>query len=264
MKSIKRLLVFLLAVIPIGAGAKPPSLHAVLTSVAGQVTVKDAGGGVRGAPAGSDVLEGETVLTGKDGRAGLEIFDGSTLELKASTQLAVFALRKPSAREKIIRFLLQDGGLQAAVKKLMTASSLFEVEAGGTVCGVRGTRFSMDYQAGPEKLDLRVMEGTVYAKANGEIHFYHAGEEMEFLKGSPALPKAESRPPAGPPGETFSLSLADMNQQFVLGLSPMGRGLGTPHLAGMAGLGTGSLSSSGAGLFGNTNLIGILPLKLPH
>lgn len=273
MKRSNWLLAFLLLGLPMGGRAESGALSAVFVSVTGQVAVKSEQGESRTAQKGSAALENERVITGKDGETSLKLFDGSSLELKPSTQLVVSSLRKPSDKEKVIRFLLESGGLRAMVEKLQTPYSLFEVEAGGVICGVRGTRFYMDYDADLEKLDLRVVEGTVYAKTGGKTYLYHAGEEMEFQKGQLRPPKAEGGPVAGtrvgaslePKAlDHFSPALEDLNLQFVQGFSLAGGGGTASGLAGTSSVATNAMGSLGT-LNPNVNIIGNLhlPLKLP-
>src|SRR5258708_3619230 len=128
---------------------------AVFTSVTGNVTVK-AKKGKKTRPAQKDasVVEGEKITTDKDAQAVIRLFDGSELTVKPNTSFTLSSLQQPSANEKIIKFKLAFGGLLARVKKLLTPTSSFEVEAGGVVCGVRGTQFSLDYDPDENKVDL--------------------------------------------------------------------------------------------------------------
>ena len=242
---------------------------AVFLSVSGKVTVKNPAGKVRVLQSNSTAAEGETVQVGEDGKASLVFFDGSTLDAKPHTQFVLATLQKPSSDEKKLRFTLLFGGLLARVQKLMTATSQFEIEAGGIVCGVRGTEFSLDYDPSMGLVDLKVLEGSVYAKTGGITTTVPAGQERKFLNGSPmvrgngAFSTRSSLQPNGTirtldPGN-ISLALDDLSSQFMGTLSINGNGgLKAPALGGSL--------QSGVQLMGGAGTIGIvlpgLSLKL--
>ncbi|HJT24710.1 MAG TPA: FecR family protein, partial [bacterium] len=183
MKSPLRAVVFLITCFFIVGAAWAAATDAVFLSVSGKVSVKDTGGKSRTAKTNSTAAEGETVQVEKGGEATLVFFDGSTLDAKSNTQFILSALQKPSTNEKKLRFNLDFGALMARVQKLMTASSQFEIQAGGIVCGVRGTEFSVVYDPTMGSVDLKVIEGSVYAKTGGIITTVPAGQERKFLNG---------------------------------------------------------------------------------
>lgn len=118
---------------------------AVLVSAEGAVTIQDTKGVTAAGRTGMEVPAGGMVSTGWDSQAEIRFFDGSVLKVKSDSQLRVLSLAHPTDQQKMIRFKLLAGLVEATVHKLMTASSLFEIEAGGVVCGVRGTQFSVAY-----------------------------------------------------------------------------------------------------------------------
>src|SRR5579872_3867846 len=111
------------------------SLEATFATLTGEVTITNAKGRTRKAKSTSTVPEGSTVTTAKDATATLNLFDGSTLNLKPGTSVVVTGLQQPSLADKIIKFKLAFGQLFASVRKLTSAKSSFEIEAGGVVCG---------------------------------------------------------------------------------------------------------------------------------
>ncbi|HET9869642.1 MAG TPA: FecR family protein [bacterium] len=189
------------------------SSQGTLISVSGKVEVRpQAGGPGRSAKVGTLVGEGQRVVTGKDSGAILEFFDGSQVILKPGTDFWLSKLRKPSAKDKILHFKLLAGALLAQVTKLASASSSFEIEAGGVVCGVRGTQFSMEYDPAKDQVLLEVKEGRVYARSRGWSQDFGAGERGRFHQGRWAgRPGGEGLPPSVPPPH---LALDDMRSQF--------------------------------------------------
>jgi hypothetical protein len=207
---------------PAAAPNKPPAL---LVSLDGAVTLQ--GPGTRpGRPAqkGAKLREGERVLTAGNASATLEFFDGSQLILQENTDLSVRRLTKLPDQGKILRFKLALGSLLAKVVRLVSSQSAFEIEAGGVVCGVRGTQFSMDYDPSSQKLDLRVQEGSVYAKAGGTRRVVNAGEELLFLKGRPSAGKNTPEPGNASHGKEKALPafedpvFVDLHNQFAGGI----------------------------------------------
>ncbi len=160
-----------------------PAAKASFYSVTGKVTVRSKKGNTRTVQRGSTAKEGETVNVSKSGQATLQFFDGSELDLKPHTKLVLSKLDQATPLQKNIKFNLKFGELLARVKKLLTPNSSFEVEAGGSVCGVRGTQFDYAYDADKNKLNLQVLEGTVYLTYGGNTTFYHGGDKLELSNG---------------------------------------------------------------------------------
>jgi len=172
------------------------SLSAAFTQVKGKVIVQDKKGKNRPVQKDSKVYEGETVHVHQNALASLMLFDGSTLDLKSGTNLLVSSLRQPSEKEKKISFKLYVGGILAKVQKLLTSRSSFEIEGGGVVCGVRGTKFEFSYDPDSNKVSLHVFEGSVFTTENGENNLFKAGDQMQFLNGAMLAPSAPQQNPA--------------------------------------------------------------------
>jgi hypothetical protein len=201
-------------------------------SVKGNVLVKNSSGSSRPAKVGSKVAQDERVVTAKDAEATLQFFDGSQLILKPGTDLRLTKLEKPSEKDKVLQFKILVGELLAKVEKLASTKSSFEIEAGGVVCGVRGTEFSMKYDSA-HTLDLHVSSGSVYAKVGGVIKVLNQGnsirwkhgdggptEDTTFVYGAQDTIANNVAPAATPTDKTLSqdLALRDLKAQFVKGL----------------------------------------------
>ena len=153
-------------------------------SVSGTVEIKSqTSHKARLAQVGDTVVEGQRVVTQKDSNAVLQFFDGSELTIKPNTDFWLSKLEKPSDKDKILNFKMLAGNLFAKVAKLTSTNSSFEIEAGGVVCGVRGTEFSMNFDPSDNKLTLTVVEGTVFSDIGGNIVPYGVGTQVEFLNG---------------------------------------------------------------------------------
>jgi hypothetical protein len=203
----------------------------VLTSVNGKVQIKNKSGKkTRTAKTNSTVVEGERIVTATDAKATLQLFDGSELTISPKTDFQLTKLEKPSADDKVIQFKLFVGRLFASVKKLASSKSSFEIEAGGVVCGVRGTKFAFEFDPGKNHVGLRVNEGTVYTNWNGHTNLFTAGQNADFLNGNlngnqgannngggkGGNDQGGTNPPGGNPDGGGAL--ADLNHQFGLGL----------------------------------------------
>ncbi len=181
------LLLLLLSLFPSLLQAKSSAVPAVLTSVSGKVTL------VQGKKAhvlhqNSKVQEGQTLATAKDSTATIRFFDGSELQVRPDTKFTLSQVRKDGPQDKILHFKLLLGKLFAKVQALSSSQSSFEVEAGGVVCGVRGTQYEVGYDPNQGKVDLFVKEGNVWAKTGGNTYQYGAGSEGHFTGGKPNNP----------------------------------------------------------------------------
>lgn len=184
---------------------------------------------------------GDRIAAGKDSSATLRFFDGSELRIKANTELRIDRLTE-GTKDKTLKFKLYLGKILANVKKLATPRSSFEIEAGGVVCGVRGTVYSMEYDPATKKLDLDVDEGTVFAHFGGETQDFKAGEEAEFQGGK--LQGDDAQGPGGPSGAKDTkdvLEGASAGNSSLQSLNDMSNQLGT----GALGNGDDSLTDPG-------------------
>ena len=177
-------------------------------SVSGTVEIKSqTSRKARLAKVGDTVVQGQRVVTEKDSDAVLQFFDGSQLTIKPNTDFWLSKLEKPSDKSKVLKFKMLVGRLIAQVTKLGSSDSAFEIQAGGVVCGVRGTHFSMDFNPQNQKLILDVFDGTVYSHFHGHSQDFGAGSEGQFLDGN-LLGHLR------PPGPSNDPALQDLSFQF--------------------------------------------------
>lgn len=201
------------------------------TSVNGKVQVTSKSGDkTRIAQKDSTVVEGERILTDKDSKATLQLFDGSQLDINSNTDLALTKMQKPSSQDKILQFKLFVGNLLAKVKKLASSKSSFEIEAGGVVCGVRGTQYAYSFDPKTHNVTVHVDEGTVYLNSNGHTYLFTAGQTGIFTNGKPDPKNPGQSPSGGKQGggnpnngdEGGNGSLSDLNRQFGQALAVNG------------------------------------------
>ena len=125
--------IFLLSLIlwvPAGM-LKASTTGALFTSITGKVEIKGhKGHKSRPAHLNATVLEGDRIVVGPGAQATLQTFDGSEIQVSPNTDFTLEKLQQAGSRDKVIQFKLAVGKLFANVKKLLSAKSSFEIEAG--------------------------------------------------------------------------------------------------------------------------------------
>lgn len=128
------------------------------------------------------VLEaGDRILTRAGSYAYLEFRDGGMVEVSPNSDFKV-SLASVQPDSLRARFLLAYGKTIAMVKKLSSASSVFEIEAGGVVSGVRGTIYSVEYDGYHCQVKERTYEGSVSNRwgVQGKQKTVNKGERGTF------------------------------------------------------------------------------------
>ncbi len=160
--------------------------EAIFTSVTGKIEIRGhAGHKLRIAQKDTTVVEGERIVAGADGQATLQTFDGSQLTISPNTDFWLDKLQQPDPNNKIIQFKMMLGQLFAKVTKLVSAKSSFEINAGGVICGVRGTQYQVKFDPTTNTVYLGVVEGTVFTTSNGQTTDWGAGSSAVFHNGTP-------------------------------------------------------------------------------
>src|SRR4030088_3070550 len=148
---------------------------------------------------GDILASGDFVRSTKDGRAVLTFFDGSTLSVDPASLVKVITLNR-----------LPSGGLQplvertagrawAAVSKLKTPDSKFEIRTPTSIAAVRGTSFETQVTQnadGTSSVTYKVDEGEVLVTANaGGSVSVAAGQQVTINTTQPAPAQATAQPP---------------------------------------------------------------------
>ncbi len=164
-----------------GSDAIAPNHGRVMTVIGDVQIVDDLTQKSQPAKIGDDVTEQETIKTDVSSTTVLRFFDGSQLNISASTQLQLSSLKQLQGNDKVLRFKLLWGDLIAKVTKLASSNSSFEIEGGGVVCGVRGTEFHPHYDPSHHLFTVDVLDGTVWVLSGGKTSVFHAGESGRFM-----------------------------------------------------------------------------------
>jgi hypothetical protein len=147
-----------------------------------------------------DVLSnGDFVRSSKDGRAVLTFFDGSTLSVDPASLVKVLTLNRLSSGG--IELLVEQtlGRSWAAVSKLKTPDSKFEIKTPTSIAAVRGTSFetSVTQNAdGTFSVTYKVDDGEILVTANaGGSVAVGANQQVTIATNQPAPAQATAQPP---------------------------------------------------------------------
>jgi hypothetical protein len=148
---------------------------------------------------GDILASGDFVRSTKDGRAVLTFFDGSTLSVDPASLVKVLTLNR-----------LANGGIQllveqtlgrswAAVSKLKTPDSKFEIKTPTSIAAVRGTSFETVVTLnadGTNSATYKVQEGEVLVTANAGGSVTVAATQQVTISTNQAAPaQATAQPP---------------------------------------------------------------------
>ncbi|MEW6076692.1 MAG: FecR family protein [Thermodesulfobacteriota bacterium] len=163
--TIKRFLVFFLALQLAIPGSVFAAAVGEFTSVSGSVTQTRAGEVI--APAVKSPIEmKDLVATEQASAAAMTFSDDSTIQLGQSTKLEISQfLFKKTSRTAVL--LLSAGQLKAAVSKFIGGENVFEVHSPTCILGVRGTGFDIveSREADRTKATVSCTEGALNLSA---------------------------------------------------------------------------------------------------
>jgi hypothetical protein len=159
----------------------------ILDNIQGQVHVLSKGVMVpETAQEDQVVLAGDTIVTGPKSQVSLVLNAKTMVQVSENSQVTVGELSKKGSMGFFSRLKLSFGKVLSQVEKLATSHSTFEVEAGGVVCGVRGTAFEVSTE-GTTILNS-TFEGAVEMKTGSKTqtvaadhHSEYSGDRGEFL-----------------------------------------------------------------------------------
>lgn len=147
-------------------GGQTQPIQLFVAKAQGEVMVVH-GGSQHPANPPEPLAENDEIKTGDDGKAYLEFQNGGVVEVDPDSDTSVKQLDTNGDDFKA-RFTLLLGKLKAKVMKLTTAKSVFEIEAGGVVAGVRGTVFGVDYDRAQNQVNAQTYEGSIFARSGGK------------------------------------------------------------------------------------------------
>jgi len=204
----KRLGCFLIVLLLVGAGVYLylPRGNATADNAATVAILNTAVDAQKGstdfAPAldGDVLANGDFVRSSKDGRAVLTFFDGSTLSVDPASLVKVLTLNRLGSGG--IQLLVEQtlGRSWAAVAKLKTPDSKFEIKTPTSIAAVRGTAFETSVTSnadGTTSVTYKVDDGQVLVTANaGGSVTVGAGQQVTIATNQPAPAAATPQPPA--------------------------------------------------------------------
>jgi hypothetical protein len=149
--------------------------------------------------------QGHELATDPDGQVTLAFADNSTVVLRHSTQIRIASFFTEGG---VVRteLLLKNGELAATVNKSETTKSDFRIKPPAPVASVRGTKFSVFYDA--------VARAALYSVTEGEVKvgklLLHAGQAVEAVKGKLGKPA-----PLGKAGARGGVNRADAAERVL-------------------------------------------------
>ncbi|MEP6693514.1 MAG: FecR family protein [Chloroflexota bacterium] len=165
-----------------------------------------------------DVLSnGDFVRSSKDGRAVLTFFDGSTLSVDQGALVKVLTLNRLGSGG--IQLLVEQtlGRSWAAVSKLKTPDSKFEIKTPSSIASVRGTAFETSVTQnvdGTSSVTYKVDDGEVLVTANAGGSVTVGANQQVTISNQPAPAQATAQTPSarllltGSPGLEFAVMAA--------------------------------------------------------
>jgi hypothetical protein len=147
-----------------------------------------------------DVLsDGDFVRSSKDGRAVLTFFDGSTLSVDPASLVKVLTLSRLSSGGMQVLVEQTLGRSWAAISKLKTPDSKFEIKTPTSIAAVRGTSFETNVTQsadGTFSVTYKVDEGEILVTANaGGSVAVGANQQVTIGTNQPAPAQANAQPP---------------------------------------------------------------------
>jgi hypothetical protein len=140
-------------------GSKAVGASTTLTILSGVVTVRHGSDAFVSGVDGELLNSGDTIRTGPDGRAVLTYFEGSSVTIEPSTEIAIDDASASSDGGTVVAMTQTFGRTWHVVTKLVTGGSKYEVRTPASTASVRGTAFTVDVDTG--STTVTTSEGTV-------------------------------------------------------------------------------------------------------
>lgn len=149
-------------------GAAALAASTTLTILGGEVQVSRNGGAFEPATDGAIIGPGDVIRTAADSRAVLTYFEGSTVSVEPSSELAIDEASTARDGSTIVVMTQNLGRTWHVVTKLIIGGSRYEVRTPAATASVRGTAFEVDVArdaTGTSVTHLSTAEGAVAASA---------------------------------------------------------------------------------------------------
>jgi outer membrane lipoprotein-sorting protein len=174
-----------------------------VSSPAGTVQVQKKGStSWTNAAAGTKLEVGDSLKTGSNGSAVLLFFDGSSMEVKANSQILVKELSIASAGSTSVGLKELVGSTVNRVAKLVDSSSKYEVDTPAAAAVVRGTIFDLLVQQNGDTT-VKAEQDSVSFTASGKTVTVNQGfQSSASVGGTPSTPITFTTP-TSTSGETL-------------------------------------------------------------
>ncbi|HVE79062.1 MAG TPA: FecR domain-containing protein, partial [Gemmatimonadaceae bacterium] len=139
-----------------------------LTIIGGEVQVSHSGGAFQAAQDGAVLGPGDVIRTAADSRAVLTYFEGSTVSIEPSSELAIEVANGNPDGSTVVVMTQNLGRTWHVVTKLIGGGSKYEVRTPSATASVRGTAFEVGVErsaSGEITTRLATTEGLVAASA---------------------------------------------------------------------------------------------------
>lgn len=185
-----------------------------LDFASGDVSARSATGAVRPLGKGSELQAGDTVLTGREGRAQLRFSDGAMVSLQPQSEYSLDDYRftgKADGEERGF-FSLLKGGLRTLTGLIGRANrDSYKLKTSVATIGIRGTEFTVAY-LDPETIIVSTGEGRIEVCNQAGCLVVESGEGA-IVQGREDLPRLSySRPRLDP-----AQPLLDVRPEFASG-----------------------------------------------
>ncbi len=184
-----------------------------LTIISGQVQIRrGATGDFTAADDGAILGPGDTIRTGSDARAVLTYFEGSTVEIEPSSELAIQTAHGNPDGSTVIQMQQNLGSTWHVVTHLVQGGSKYEVRTTSATASVRGTSFTVGVEA-DQTTTVTTTEGNVAASdpAGTATVAVTPGLTTSAKKGEAPTPPKQ----APEPERKVTVTVGDMNTLVV-------------------------------------------------
>ena len=224
---------------------------------AGGVTASTADGRSRTLSKGADVQVGETVTT-QDGRAQMRFRDGAYVSLQPQTQFKVDSYvfdGRGSSNESAVMSLLK-GGMRTITGLIgKTNRDGYKVQTSTATIGIRGTEYSVTYDAGGS-VSMFVADGAIAVSNQTGTTVVPGGQSVRVNSQNSVPETSDEKPFLPPDGNRTQIALPQNPIQDSNPLLPILTG--TIPLAPIADVFTGSFPSHAISASITLNSVGAL------
>jgi hypothetical protein len=159
------------------------------------------------------VQEGDEIITQAGSEASLTLNETTLFHLSESSDVKLDKLfRNGTPQSFTSRLSLVAGKILSEVEKLSESKSSFEIEAGGVVCGVRGTSFEVAKH--DSDIQTTTYNGAVETQKDGNSQTVAAGQHGDFSTSQGAfLPTRDINPEEKAAYQNWTSKLAVVRQK---------------------------------------------------